>query len=79
MAARAHADEGLEKKRWGMDDALRGSMGAGEYRSVVLSLLFLEYVSDAFEVGLMGESPRLTTDQRWPAAWRPVRGSHLVG
>lgn len=49
MAARAHADEGLEKKLWDMADALRGSMDASEYKNVVLGLVFLKYVSDAFE------------------------------
>ena len=30
-------------------DALRGSMDAAEYKHVCLSLLFLKYISDAFE------------------------------
>ena len=30
-------------------DALRGSMDAAEYKHVVLGLIFLKYVSDAFE------------------------------
>ena len=32
-----------------MADALRGSMDAGDYKHVVLGLIFLKYVSDAFE------------------------------
>ena len=32
-----------------MADALRGSMDAAEYKHVVLGLLFLKYVSDAFQ------------------------------
>jgi len=32
-----------------MADKLRGSMDSGEYKNVVLGLLFLKYVSDAFE------------------------------
>ena len=32
-----------------MADALRGSMDAAEYKHVVLGLIFLEYISDAFE------------------------------
>ena len=32
-----------------MADALRGSMDAGEYKHVVLGLVFLKYISDAFE------------------------------
>src|SRR5690606_363614 len=32
-----------------MADALRGSMDAAEYKHVVLRLIFLQYISDAFE------------------------------
>ena len=32
-----------------MADALRGSMDAAEYTHVVLGLIFLKYISDAFE------------------------------
>ena len=32
-----------------MADALRGSMDAAEYKHVVLGLIFLKYLSDAFE------------------------------
>ncbi|MGB4780868.1 type I restriction-modification system subunit M N-terminal domain-containing protein, partial [Candidatus Methylomirabilis sp.] len=32
-----------------MADALRGSMDAAEYKHVCLGLLFLKYISDAFE------------------------------
>ena len=34
---------------WRMADALRGSMDAADYKHVVLGLIFLKYVSDAFE------------------------------
>ena len=34
---------------WGTANALRGSMDAAEYKHVVLGLIFLKYVSDAFE------------------------------
>jgi type I restriction enzyme M protein len=30
-------------------DVLRGSMDAAEYKHVVLGLIFLKYISDAFE------------------------------
>jgi type I restriction enzyme M protein len=40
---------GFEEKLWLMADKLRGSMDASEYKNVVLGLLFLKYVSDAFE------------------------------
>ena len=34
---------------WAMADAMRGSMDAAEYKHVVLGLIFLKYISDAFE------------------------------
>ncbi len=34
---------------WDMANALRGSMGAAEYKHVVLGLIFLKGISDAFE------------------------------
>lgn len=34
---------------WRMADALRGSMDAAEYKHVVLGLIFLKYISDAFK------------------------------
>lgn len=43
------ANLGFEEKLWQAADALRARMEAGEYRHVVLGLVFLEYVSDAFE------------------------------
>ena len=38
-----------ETDLWRMADALRGSMDAAEYKHVVLGLIFLKYISDAFE------------------------------
>ncbi|MEW6301558.1 MAG: class I SAM-dependent DNA methyltransferase [Thermodesulfobacteriota bacterium] len=40
---------GYEAELWRMADALRGSMDAAEYKHVVLGLIFLKYISDAFE------------------------------
>jgi type I restriction-modification system DNA methylase subunit len=45
----AAANVGYEARLWQMADALRGSMDAAEYKHVVLGLIFLKYVSDAFE------------------------------
>ncbi len=39
---------GYEAQLWQMADALRGSMDAAEYKHVVLGLIFLKYISDAF-------------------------------
>ena len=43
------ATTGYEAKLWDMAVALRGSMDAAEYKHVVLGLIFLKYISDAFE------------------------------
>lgn len=43
------ANVGYEAELWKMADALRGSMDAAEYKHVVLGLIFLKYISDAFE------------------------------
>jgi type I restriction enzyme M protein len=43
------ASVGYEAQLWQMANALRGSMDAVEYKHVCLGLLFLKYISDAFE------------------------------
>jgi type I restriction enzyme M protein len=40
---------GFEEKLWQMADKLRNNMDAAEYKHVVLGLIFLKYISDAFE------------------------------
>ena len=39
----------LEKTLWQAADKLRNNMDAAEYKHVVLGLIFLKYISDAFE------------------------------
>lgn len=39
----------LKDTLWKAADKLRGSMDASQYKDVVLGLVFLKYVSDAFE------------------------------
>jgi len=43
------ANLGFEAELWRAADALQGSMDAAEYKHVVLGLIFLKYISDAFE------------------------------
>jgi type I restriction enzyme M protein len=43
------ANLGFEAKLWAMADGLRNNMDAAEYKHVVLGLIFLKYISDAFE------------------------------
>ncbi|MBE7413288.1 MAG: SAM-dependent DNA methyltransferase [Leptospiraceae bacterium] len=42
-------EESLEKKLWKAADKLRKNMDAAEYKHVALGLIFLKYISDAFE------------------------------
>lgn len=41
--------EEIETKLWQAADKLRNNMDAAEYKHVVLGLIFLKYISDAFE------------------------------
>lgn len=41
---------GFEKQIWDAACVLRGNMDASEYKSVVLGLIFLKYISDRFEL-----------------------------
>ncbi len=43
------ASLGIENELWEAADKLRGHLDAAEYKSVVLGLIFLKYVSDIFE------------------------------
>ena len=55
---------GYEAELWRMADTLRGSMDAAEYKHVVLGLIFLKYISDAFEEA----RARLETNQHLTGA-----------
>jgi type I restriction enzyme M protein len=43
------ANLGFEQTLWQAADKLRGNMDASDYKHVVLGLIFLKYISDAFE------------------------------
>ncbi len=47
--AKETVEEPLEKKLWKAADKLRKNMDAAEYKHVALGLIFLKYISDAFE------------------------------
>ena len=53
---------GFESDLWASANKLRGSMDAAEYKHVVLPLVFLKYISDAFE----DTHARLTEEGRNP-------------
>jgi len=59
------ANIGYEAELWQMADALRGSMDAAEYKHVVLGLLFLKYILQAFDhiVKSIRRKIRSNTDQ----------------
>jgi len=47
--AKAQSNESLEQKLWKAADKLRKNIDAVEYKHIVLGLVFLKYISDAFE------------------------------
>lgn len=46
---KANTEEPIEKQLWKTADKLRKNIDAAEYKHVVLGLIFLKYISDAFE------------------------------
>lgn len=49
MAETNTSNTGFEKQIWDAACVLRGNIDASEYKSVVLGLIFLKYISDRFE------------------------------
>jgi type I restriction enzyme M protein len=49
MPKTAKTEEPLEKQLWRTADKLRKNIDAAEYKHIVLGLIFLKYISDAFE------------------------------
>lgn len=49
MKKETNSNLGFEQKLWTAADKLRNNMDAAEYKHVVLGLIFLKYISDAFE------------------------------
>ena len=48
-AKKAEKEKSLERRLWKAADKLRKNIDAAEYKHVVLGLIFLKYISDAFE------------------------------
>jgi type I restriction enzyme M protein len=44
-----NTEESIEKQLWKAADKLRKNIDAAEYKHIVLGLIFLKYISDAFE------------------------------
>ena len=49
MAAKNNTDIGFEKQIWDAACVLWGHIPAAEYRKVIVGLIFLRYISTAFE------------------------------
>lgn len=49
MAKSTSANVGFEEKLWAAADKMRNNMDPGEYKHIVLGLIFLKYISDSFE------------------------------
>ena len=49
LAKRSGANLGFEAQLWAVADKLRRNMEPSDYKHVVLGLIFLKYISDAFE------------------------------
>ncbi|MHB8143729.1 MAG: class I SAM-dependent DNA methyltransferase [Thermoleophilia bacterium] len=64
----------LETKLWQAADALRNNMDAAEYKHVVLGLIFLKYISDAFEARHAGLTAQVAegADPEDPDEYRAV-------
>ena len=51
MSEHNNAEIGFEKEIWKAADLLRGNLDASEYKSVVLGLIFLKYISEIQRTG----------------------------
>jgi type I restriction enzyme M protein len=69
------ANIGFEAKLWAAADALRNNMDAAEYKHVILGLIFLKYISDAFEAkhAELEAQRKQGADSEDPDEYRAVR------
>lgn len=58
----------LKDTLWKAADKLRGSLSASQYKDVILGLVFLKYVSDAYD-----ERARQSVPSWRPKEWRSLR------
>ena len=68
------ANLGFEANLWRTADALRNNMDAAEYKHIVLGLIFLKYISDAFGAkhGELEEQREQGADPEDPDEYRAV-------
>jgi len=62
------ANLGFEQTLWAAADKMRGHMDAAEYKHVALGLIFLKYISDAFQELYDDLEARQETDYTDPEA-----------
>lgn len=87
-AARTASTPRIEEVLWSTADQLRGHMDAAEYKHVVLGLVFLNYISDAFILWrrerrrpygtFLAEGPGAASAQAVASGDHPDLGLHQV-
>ena len=63
--------EDIKKTLWASADKLRANMDAAEYKHLVLGLIFVKYISDAFvarQTELIMKKRRPCSGMVWPMA-----------
>lgn len=82
---RTRTQKSLEATLWEAADKLRGNLEAAEYKHVVLGLVFLKYVSDAFttrrlvpRARIPQHEPGCTSDKQQAAGGQRVRHDSRV-
>ena len=65
---------GFEETFWQAADKMRGHMDPSEYKHVALGLIFLKYISDAFEER-RAEIHKVLSDPN--SAWHTAEPGHL--
>ena len=77
--SRTAAPLGFEQQLWLTADKLRNNMDAAEYKHVVLGLIFLKYISDAFEEKHAELEAQKAAGRRPRRPGRVPRGERLLG
>ena len=77
------ANIGFEAKLWLAADKLRNNMHAAEYKHVVVGLIFIKYISDAFQEIraklLQSKGDYAAVDPRMPTSTKPKTSSGTQG
>jgi type I restriction enzyme M protein len=69
-AAASGADLSFKSKLWDAADRMRGHMDPGEYKHIALGLIFLKYISDAFEEHYLALQKEKYADPEDPDEYR---------